>query len=686
MGFRTGNIIFNDDFTSSSILNSGPDRAWNTTFPGGGRVLPQLGEDQIFLDDGKTVLGSTTVNIDPFTIGNGVLNIQAKPTPSTLLSSVGGWQYTSGMVNTGGGAFDFKYGYVEIRAQVPTGQGLLPTFYMVRSDRAQLGEIDIFELPGSKSSYLNQTVHYSTSGTGLTDVGKVVRTALPVDLSKGFHTYGVDWQEQRITFYLDGVAMGSMATPDSLKAPMFMIAHIGVGGTWGGQPDGSTPWPATMKVDYVRVWQDAAASIAVTKSGTAGSESMAGGDGNDVLRGFDGNDVILGSRGNDLVDGGNGADRLLGGMGADTLVGGTGADTLEGGRGNDTYVMNDTGNVIIDLPGSGFDTVETNLLSMGVGGTIEGLVFKGAGNFKGFGTGVDNRIVGGAGLDTLIGGAGSDTLIGNAGSDKLNGGLGNDVMYSGGGNDTLLGDGGSDLFVINGRDGAGSTLVADFQRGIDKINVSALGFTSFTDVTSHSAMNGQGNLYLAKNGETVVMQAIKLGQLTAGDFVWGTSTSSVETAAMPTPVSSTTSTSTSTSSTTGDSNANLLNGTAGADQISGAYGNDTLNGGAGNDWLNGGAGADRLNAGTGNDTMIGGTGADTFVFTASSTASQAHISDFELGVDHLAVGGLGLTSFTSVLSHAINNAQGFAQISAGNETILLHGVTVAELHASDFIF
>ena len=338
-------------------------------------------------------------------------------------------------------------------------------------------------------------------------------------------------------------------------------------------------------------------------------------------------------------------------------MGGTGADTLEGGRGNDTYVINDTGNVIVDLAGSGFDTVETTLLSLGIGGTIEGLVFKGTGNFKGFGTGVDNRIVGGAGHDTLIGGAGNDTLLGNAGNDRLNGGLGNDVMYSGGGNDTLLGDGGSDLFVINGRDGVGSTLVADFQRGIDKINVSALGFTSFTDVTSHSAMNGQGNLYFAKNGETVVMQGLKIGQLAAGDFVWGTSTASVEASATTTAVAPTSSTTTSTNSTTGDSGANLLNGTAGADQLSGGYGNDTLNGGAGNDWLNGGAGADRLNAGTGNDTMIGGTGADVFVFSASSTASHAHIADFELGVDHLAVAGLGLTNFTSVLSHAIDNAQ-----------------------------
>ena len=55
-------------------------------------------------------------------------------------------------------------------------------------------------------------------------------------------------------------------------------------------------------------------------------------------------------------------------------------------------------------------------------------------------------------------------------------------------------------------------------------------------------------------------------------------------------------------------------------------------------------------------------------------------------MDHLAVAGLGLTNFTSVLSYAIDNAQGFAQITAGNETIILHGVKVAELHATDFIF
>ncbi|MCP8939762.1 family 16 glycosylhydrolase [Alsobacter sp. SYSU M60028] len=634
------------------------------------------------------MFGSTAVPIDPFAIGDGVLNIQAKPTPSTWLSTLSDHPYTSGMINTGAGAFDFKYGYVEVRAQIPAGTGLLPTFYMVRADKAQLGEIDLFEILGNKTNYLNSTVHYSTNGTGITDIAKVVRTTVGTDLSKGYHNYGVDWNEQKITFYLDGVAMGSIATPESLKAPMFIIGHIGVGGTWTGNPDGSTPWPANMKVDYVKVYQDGALLNPVSKTGGAGSESMSGNDGNDVLRGADGNDTVLGARGNDSIDGGAGADRLMGGMGADTLLGGGGADTLEGGRGNDVYLIHETGDVINDLGVTDFDTVETTLASFSAISTIEGLTYKGTGAFKGTGAGNNNVITGAGGADTLLGGAGHDTLYGNAGSDKLNGGVGNDALYSGTGNDTLLGDSGADLFVLTPRDGAGSTLVADFQRGTDKLNVAGLGFTDFSDVTAHSSMNGQGNLVLSKNGESVVLQGLKTGQLTSGDFVWSSDPAPSSSTTSPTPSTSTDTGSTSDSglNLVGTSGANLLNGGSAGDSLTGCDGADTLNGAGGDDWMNGGAGADRLNPGTGHDTLIGNAGVDVFVFSSASIASRSEVMDFAAGTDRLSVGGLGLHSMTDVTANAVNNAQGYAQITAGNETIVLHGVKVADLHAADFIF
>ena len=37
--------------------------------------------------------------------------------------------------------------------------------------------------------------------------------------------------------------------------PQYLILNLAIGGDWGGPPDATTQFPATMLVDYVRVWQ-----------------------------------------------------------------------------------------------------------------------------------------------------------------------------------------------------------------------------------------------------------------------------------------------------------------------------------------------------------------------------------------------------------------------------------------------
>jgi len=43
------------------------------------------------------------------------------------------------------------------------------------------------------------------------------------NVSTGYHTYGVDWEADTTTFYLDGKVTGSFATPAGLHKPMYMI-------------------------------------------------------------------------------------------------------------------------------------------------------------------------------------------------------------------------------------------------------------------------------------------------------------------------------------------------------------------------------------------------------------------------------------------------------------------------------
>jgi hypothetical protein len=78
-------------------------------------------------------------------------------------------------------------------------------------------------------------------------------------LGDAFHTYAVDWSPNLIVWYLDGSEY-FRATPASLGGktwvydhPFFMILNVAVGGYWPGNPDGSTVFPQTMLVDYVRV-------------------------------------------------------------------------------------------------------------------------------------------------------------------------------------------------------------------------------------------------------------------------------------------------------------------------------------------------------------------------------------------------------------------------------------------------
>lgn len=66
----------------------------------------------------------------------------------------------------------------------------------------------------------------------------------------GWHVFGANWQAGSVTYYYDGKAVGSI-TSGITSAPMYLILENS-GGSFGGPP----VRPATMQVDYVRVWQN----------------------------------------------------------------------------------------------------------------------------------------------------------------------------------------------------------------------------------------------------------------------------------------------------------------------------------------------------------------------------------------------------------------------------------------------
>lgn len=141
---------------------------------------------------------------------------------------------------------------------------------------------------------------------------------------------------------------------------------------------------------------------------------------------------IKGTSGNDVLKGGSGNDWLHGGAGRDVLYGGRGNDLLHGGKGQ----------------------------------------------------------------DKLYGGAGNDVLKGGMHDDVLYGGRGNDVLFGGQGNDVLVGGQGADVFRFEWSDTfKGKNIrdeIRDFEKGVDKIDLSALEIWEKKGVTFHDLSSDQG--------------------------------------------------------------------------------------------------------------------------------------------------------------------------------------------------
>jgi beta-glucanase (GH16 family) len=161
-----------------------------------------------------------------------------------------GYAFTSGIVTSLPHA-KFSYGYFEIRAKLPKGQGIWPAFWLT-NDRGL--EIDGLEMLGDDPGRIYMTYHEDDS-----QVYQGIREGS--DFSEGFHTYGVDWQPGYIKWYIDGVCQAAYAgsVPSD---PMWICLNTTVGGAWPSAPDTTTPFPQTYAIDYVHVYDSMPTTLA----------------------------------------------------------------------------------------------------------------------------------------------------------------------------------------------------------------------------------------------------------------------------------------------------------------------------------------------------------------------------------------------------------------------------------------
>jgi hypothetical protein len=188
----------------------------------------------------------------PFRISDGTLEIEARKGPDNK------WQsglLASATPTTAG--FAQRFGYFEMRAQLPPGPGVWPAFWLntnqPRDTKDPAVEIDVMEYYGQFPTAYHSVVHIWNKVDPKQSREQDHVTLVPSgSLTSAFHTYGVDVEADWLTFYLDRRPTWRVATPAELKPPLMILVDLALGAGW---PIDQTPNPSIMKVDYLRVYQ-----------------------------------------------------------------------------------------------------------------------------------------------------------------------------------------------------------------------------------------------------------------------------------------------------------------------------------------------------------------------------------------------------------------------------------------------
>jgi len=260
-GHLIGSLLWSDEF-NSTVPTPIDSKSWtarncgSATTNGGSTCM--TGEVQYY--------APSAISLD----GSGSAVITATHTYQLPLDAgaCGSWSRTCPFVS---GRFDtqgkvsFQYGYIEAKIKMPKGGGNWPAFWMLGENITSVGwpssgEIDIVEAGGDRPTLVHGSLNFRSAGGQPTFV-----TGIDVasdDLSSDFHTYGVLWLKDSISFYFDN-KLYETQTPStisganwSFNAPFFLILNNAIapaGSYFGGNWDG---WnSSSMSIDFVRAWQ-----------------------------------------------------------------------------------------------------------------------------------------------------------------------------------------------------------------------------------------------------------------------------------------------------------------------------------------------------------------------------------------------------------------------------------------------
>lgn len=227
-------LTFEDKFDHIDVSARGPGTRWIAHTPWNG-------------DFGSAAFSDPNA-VFPFKRVDGMLQIEARKDPD------GKWR--SGMLastDPTGAGFSQQYGYFELRAKLPAGAGLWPSFWLI-GNKAPGGsaEIDVMEYLGHDPSKYEATVHvWPRDGKGRNYEAKFPIGVARDSLVDAFHDYGVAVGPDEIVFYLDRHEVARTPTPPEHKQKLFILISLAMG---SGFSIDNTPSPSDMLVEYVRAY------------------------------------------------------------------------------------------------------------------------------------------------------------------------------------------------------------------------------------------------------------------------------------------------------------------------------------------------------------------------------------------------------------------------------------------------
>lgn len=192
-------------------------------------------------------------------VEDGNLIILARKENTASLPNSNGQLYSSARLVTRGRA-EWTYGFFDIRAKIPCGEGIWPAIWMLPAGSHRTAEIDIMQSDGFTNARINGALHSPHTQRDRIHQGGDITVG---GLCNSFHNYQAEWTPDRITLMVDGDPYYHLSRPgrdDRAYWPFtgaeYLILNISVGGQGTSARDvDPDDMPAQMLVDYVRVYQ-----------------------------------------------------------------------------------------------------------------------------------------------------------------------------------------------------------------------------------------------------------------------------------------------------------------------------------------------------------------------------------------------------------------------------------------------